>query len=128
MGKFDLNRTERAPERIAEADPVAGPQWRGEVDDKADPAAAMIEDQDPVIVAKGPREADNPVGGCADERPPGRSEPGPARTNAALVHGPQPLDRRSIERELIGEGEARLRAGRSEGPRRRRLLGSKKAR
>ena len=73
MGQFDAQRAERAPERFAEADLGAGRQGRRDIDDQAGPAAAMVEDQDPVIVAERAGEADEAVGGGADRRSaPGR--------------------------------------------------------
>ena len=40
-------RPERPPDRLTERDPVARLERRGDVDDQADPAAAMVDDQRP---------------------------------------------------------------------------------
>ena len=72
---------------------VAALERRGDVEDQADPAVAMVDDEDSVIVAEGSGKADVAVGGRGD-RAPRRWRSSPARTDAVSLTEPSLRHRR----------------------------------
>ena len=57
------------PRPITEVHAIARLQGPGDVDDQADPAAAMVDHQDPVIVAERAGEPNDPTAGAVSRAP-----------------------------------------------------------
>jgi len=68
VGQFDLQRPQRAPGGVAQPNAIAGVELTRDIDDKAEPAAAVVDDKHPVVVAEGPGKLDDAVGGGGDRK------------------------------------------------------------
>ena len=118
---------ERPPD-CRRGDPVARFERRGDVDDQAHPAAAMVDDQHSVIVAERPGETHGPVRGSDDRRAAPRGEVNAARADAVGVYRAEPFDDRRAAGKLISKRRERRRASGWQTAAGRRVIGGEPTR
>src|SRR5881392_1358193 len=103
MGQFDLQRPQGSAGGVTEADAVARMKLARDVDDQAEPAAAMVDDQHAVIVAERTSEPHHPGGRRSDRCSARCRKREAARANAARVDRREPVGDRGGRGKLISE-------------------------
>src|SRR4051812_17007460 len=81
-----------------------------DVDDEADPAASMIDDEDAVIVAKWAGKLHDAIGRHGNVRTSSGRERQPARADAAGIHRGETIGDRRSGGKLVGERRSRASA------------------
>src|SRR4029078_8548485 len=86
MAHYSLRAPEATPGGIAEPHTVSGVELARNIDDQAEPPAAMVDDEDPVIIAQRTGKSHNAIGRHADGHPAISGKGQSARADAAGIH------------------------------------------
>ena len=115
LGQFDLQRAKSPTDFLSDGYSIARMELGNDVDDQAQPSAAMIDDQDTVIVAERTGELDDPGSRSSHGCPSPCRKRHPASADAATVDRREAFGDGGSRRELIGERRVQRRSLRQEG-------------